>query len=229
VRGTDGTSIEEVGELTAEEAEQYHFARPQEEPHGTGTQLLLPLRYFVERPYFTQSKWGMYIFVTGGALDDLEEVKEYCVQLAQDIKAGKRGALKLVLIGLGSDVREEQMSELADLEAEAGVDLWDYRLAPEVEGLAEVFTEVVDEVVAMACGGAVRDESGKVVKDYRDTGLPSLLEFTLPADAVSSFTLEVGDELFIQPMPFPEAVPEKAQMCPNPKCSHNNEGKDEHK
>ncbi|MFB0546553.1 MAG: hypothetical protein ACETWB_06550, partial [Anaerolineae bacterium] len=111
--GIHGAHIEEVGELTAEEAERYHFTGLEEEPHGTGTRLLLPLRYFVERPYFAEAKWGMYLFITAGTLDDLEGVKAYCLQLAKDIKARKRDGLKLVLLGLGPHVREEQMAELA--------------------------------------------------------------------------------------------------------------------
>src|SRR5436305_8420522 len=119
--GDNGSQIEEVGDFTADQAEQHTFGPPKE--FGTGTQLLPAVRYFVER--FRSAPWGFYVFITDGELHDLDDVVAYSKRLAQDIAAGRRNPVKCVLIGLGPDVNEYQMTELDDLETGTDVDLRD--------------------------------------------------------------------------------------------------------
>jgi hypothetical protein len=164
----------------------------------TGTQLLPAVKYFVER--FADAEWGMYVFISDGAVDDLEAVKDYTRQLAVDIDVGRRLPVKLVLIGLGDEVDEVQLAELDDLDTGTNLDLWDHKLAAEMRHLAEVFAEVVDENVRVADSGIIRDSHGNVVKNYSDVGLPAYLEFILPPDS-TSFTLEVGGQAVTQPLP----------------------------
>ncbi len=78
--GNNGSQIEVVGDLTADQAEQYPFKGPHD--FGTGTQLLPAVRYFVDR--FKDAPWGFFVFVTDGELFDLDEVKRYSTQLARD-------------------------------------------------------------------------------------------------------------------------------------------------
>jgi hypothetical protein len=193
----DGSQIEGVGDLTADEAERYNFAGPKR--YGSGTRLLPALKYFVER--FADAPWGMYLFITDGALHDLEAVKQYTTQLARDIVAGQRNDLKLVMIGVGAQVSEAQMEELDDLDTGTDVDLWDHKLASEMQQLSEVFAEVVDENTIVADSGLIRDVKGDIVEDYRDKGVPALLVFTLASDAKSSFTLEIAGRSVTQPLP----------------------------
>jgi hypothetical protein len=40
--------------------------------------------------------------------------------------------------------------------------------------------------------GVIRDSSGTIIKDYRDTGLPALLMFELPPNC-DSFTIETSE------------------------------------
>src|SRR5437763_13228021 len=84
--GPGGSQIEEVGDLTADEAERHVFGPPRE--FGTGTQLLPAVKYFVER--FRSAPWGFFVFVTDGELPDLDEVIAYSKQLAKEISAGRR-------------------------------------------------------------------------------------------------------------------------------------------
>jgi hypothetical protein len=136
----------------------------------------------------------MYVFITDGRIDDLAAVKKYCISLAREIASGKRNDLKFVLIGVGDEIDEGQMEELDNLDSGTDVDLWDHKIAQEMKQLAEIFAEVVSEtVVVVPNDGILRDAQGAVVKDYRDTGLPALLWFDLPADS-ESFTLEVGGQ-----------------------------------
>lgn len=193
--GDDGQAIEEIGTPTAEEAAQYDFGGPRD--YGNRTCLLPALRYFVDR--FPAAPWGLYVFISDGRLDDLDDVKVYTTQLARKITSGQRNDLKLVMIGVGRKVDEAQMFELDDLDTGTDLDLWDHKIADDMRHLAEVFTEVVDENVIVAPQGLLRDSAGNVVADYRDTGVPALLEFVLPAGS-TSFTLEIGDNTVTQPL-----------------------------
>ena len=194
--GSRGTEI--IGDLTEAQANSFDFVGPKQ--FGGGATALLPaLRYFVDR--FASAKWGMYIFITDGAIDDIEEVKRYTVQLARNIESGSRPPLKFIVIGVGDQIDERQMIALDDLDTGTSQDLWDHKIAKEMGQLAEIFAEVVDETVILADNGIVRDAKGNAVKDYRDTGLPALLEFDLPAVAADAFTLEFGGQVVRQPLP----------------------------
>lgn len=185
--GPGGSQIEEIGDLTADEAERHVFGPPHD--FGTGTQLLPAVKYFVDR--FRDAPWGFYVFVTDGELHDLDEVKRYSVQLARDVAARRRNPLKFVLIGVGPSVNEEQMEELDDLESGTPVDLWDHKLAAEMRMLEEIFAEVVDKNARIADNGRILDPQGKTIRDYSDTGLSAYLEFEIPISA-DYFTLEVN-------------------------------------
>ncbi len=199
----DGRQIEVLGDLTGEQCPAYKFGGPQ--GYGNATHLLPAIKYFVER--FADARWGMYVFITDGALDDLNAVKKYCINLARDIAKGKQNDLKFVLIGVGDQIDEDQMEELDDLETGTDLDLWDHKIAKEMKHLAEIFAEVVSETVIIAPGdGIIKDASGNVVKDYRDTGLPALMSFELPPGS-EWFTLEVGGRSAHQPLAAGVQVP----------------------
>jgi hypothetical protein len=193
--GNDG--IEEIGELSEAQCPKYDFNKPKK--FGTQTRLAPALKYFTDK--YKSAKWGMFVFITDGVLDDLENVKTLTAQLAKDISAKKRKPVKLILLGVGPWIEEKQMQELDDLDTGTNVDLWDHKIASEMSQVAEIFTEVVDEKVILAENGLIRDAKGKVVKEYRDTGLPALLEFILPKGASSAFTLEYGGQIIRQPLP----------------------------
>jgi hypothetical protein len=187
--------IKEVGDMTAYQAEQYDFAGP--EKFGPRAKLLPAVRYFVDR--FSHAPWGMYIFITNGRFQDLDAVKQHTRQLAHDIAAGRRNDLKLVIIGVGQRIDRSQMQQLDDLDTGTAVDLWDYKVAEEMRSVVEIFVEVVDENTIVADRGLIRDSSGMMLKDYRGSGVPALLGFTLPPGS-ESFTLEIRDQSFTQPI-----------------------------
>ncbi len=204
--GNNGSQVEVIGDLTADQAEQHVFKGPRD--FGTGTQLLPAVRYFVDR--FRDAPWGFFVFITDGELFDLEEVKKYSTQLARDIAAGKRRPVKFVLIGLGPDVNEKQLEELDDLDTGTEVDLWDHKMAADMRMLQEIFAEVIDKNARVAESGRVLDASGKVVRDYRDTGLPALLRFVMPPGS-SYFILEVNGQRIAQPLADNVALPPALQ------------------
>ena len=223
--GPNGTQVEVIGDLTADQAETHPFAGPQD--FGTGTQLMPAVRYFVER--FKDAPWGFFVFITDGELFDLEEVKQYSARLAREISAGRRRPIKFVLIGLGPDVNEKQMEDLDDLETGTDIDLWDHKLAAEMRQLADIFAEVVDRNARVSDNGKILDPQGRVVRNYSDTGMPAFLQFEMPAGALY-FTLEVNGQRIQQPLadnvatpaptveevPYAEEVPPVVTLAPAP-------------
>ena len=191
----DGSAIEEVGRYTAEEIEKVEFTGPKRFPWGKQTKLLPPVRYFSEIA-FKDSPWSIGVIVTDGIIDDLQDVKNYCLQLGQEMVSGQRQFMKLVLIGVGSEVDEAQMEQLDDmyegtnLRTPKGkeIDIWDHRIAGEMQKLDEIYSEIVDEDTIVVESGKILDSQGGVAKEYRD-GVPAVLRFDLPAGS-TAFTLQ---------------------------------------
>jgi cell division septation protein DedD len=208
--GPGGGSIEEVGDLTADQAERHVFGPPGD--FGTGTQLLPAVRYFEER--FRSAPWGFFVFITDGELHDLDEVKEYSVRLARAVAARKRNPLKFVLIGIGPEVNESQMEELDDLDAGVPVDLWDHKLAAEMRMLEEIFAEVVDKNARVADNGVLLDSNGAVIRNF-ESGLPAYLEFEVAANA-TYFTLQVNGSIIHQALSDSASVPTSSVTASRP-------------
>ncbi|MBT9142133.1 MAG: hypothetical protein DDT32_00606 [Syntrophomonadaceae bacterium] len=185
----NGKQIEVIGDLTEEDCKTASFAGPSKTNFGVGTYLMPAMRYFVDR--FKDAKRGMYIFITDGRLDDLNEVKRYTKELAKRIAAGERNPVKCVLIGVGDKIDEDQMGELDDLETDTDVDIWDHKIANEMRALVEIFAEVVSETQIVAPTATIYDDSGNVVQRFTD-GLPAKVAFSMPASS-KAFELEVGN------------------------------------
>lgn len=184
----NGKQIEVIGDLTEEDCKTASFAGPSKTKFGASTYLMPAVRYFVDR--FKDATRGMYIFITDGRLDDLNEVKRYTKQLAKRIAVGERNPLKCVLIGVGDKIDEDQMEELDDLETGTDVDIWDHKIAKEMRALLEIFAEVVSESQIVAPTATIYDDSGNVVQRFTD-GLPAKVAFSMPASS-KAFELEVG-------------------------------------
>ncbi len=204
--GPSGAQIEVVGDLTAEQAETHLFGPPKD--FGTGTQLLPAVKYFVDR--FRTAPYGFYVFITDGELHDLDDVIAYSKQLARDVASGRRNPVKFVLIGLGPDVNETQLTELDDLDTGTDIDLWDHKLASEMRQLAEIFAEVVDQNTRVAERGRILDPQGRMLKDYT-TGLPAFLEFEVPSN-IPYFTLDVNGSRCHQPLSDRVQVPDSEDL-----------------
>ena len=186
--GAKGDEIEVAGDYTGDEAKKAEYTGPSS--WGEGTYLMPAIRYFLER--FSDAKMGFYVFITDGAIDDFTEVKDFTCKLSHDLHAGKRNKVKLVLIGVGSQIDRKQLEELDDLPhaRDLPVDVWDHKIAEEMRDLMDIFAELVDENLILAPSGRVMDDMGGVAKDYSD-GLPALIEFSLPLEA-KSFSLEIA-------------------------------------
>lgn len=183
----NGDATEVVGEFSAEGCKDLKISGPSNVKFGAGTQLLPALQYFCRT--YEDADSAMFVFITDGRLDDLEEVKLFTAELAKQIDKDQRNPVKCVLIGVGSEIDEAQMEELDDLETGTDVDVWDHKIAKEMRALSEIMVELVDDVVS-TLPATVYDDKGKVVKKYTD-GLPASVSFSMPVSS-NYFELEVG-------------------------------------
>jgi hypothetical protein len=184
--GNMGAEIEVLGEMDAATAMNEGFGGPAK--FGKGTRLMPPLTHFESQS--RDAAFAMLVCVTDGALDDLEEVKAFTVQLCQEIEAGRRAPFKGVLIGLGAEVDEEQLISLDDLETGTEVDVWDHKLATNLRQMWDIFAEVVSMNQIVAPSGRILDQHGHLLRDYPQ-GLPAVLEFEVPS-TTTHLILEAG-------------------------------------
>lgn len=189
-----GDAVEPIGAIAAADAQTVPIAGPKKLPWGRGTKLLPPVKHFVETEFRTAA-WAICVFVTDGVIEDLAAVKAYCLQFAKQIVSGQRKFVKLVLLGVGEEVDEAQMEELDDMFEGSGlkdpdgndIDLWDHKLAAEMQKVEEIFAEVVSADAIVVESGRVTNQAGVLCRDYPD-GLPALLRFRLPARS-TAFTI----------------------------------------
>ncbi|MFZ4729794.1 MAG: OmpA family protein, partial [Pseudanabaena sp.] len=186
----NGDEIQVLGEFDHASCQQLAIAGPATFQLGKTTKLLPAIAYFVNQ--YSQAPQGIYIFLTDGRIDDLDQVKSYTRELALEIAVGKRNYLKLVLIGIGNDVDRYQLQELDDFETGLDIDIWDYKIANEMTSLSQIFAEVVNEHQVIADSGAIYDDQGNCVKSYTN-GLPAKVDFLMRDDS-QWFELEVGNQ-----------------------------------
>lgn len=192
--GKDGKSIEELWELGSHDCLALEFEGPKDNTFGMATHLLPAVKYFEQK--YRSAKRGMFIFITDGQLDDLDELKDFTIKLAKEISANKRNLFKAILIGIGGEIDENQMVELDDLDTGTDVDIWDHKIAREMKDIMEIFAELVDENMTIAPFGTIYDSKGNVVKKFND-GVPAKGRFRLPLSS-TFFTLEVEGQTIKQ-------------------------------
>ena len=197
----DGSEIEILGDFTEEQCRTLEIAGPVDVPFGAGTSLKPAVKHFVET--FTNAPRSIYIFITDGKLDDLNDVKQYTIKLAKDIESGKRNLVKCVLIGIGDKIDVSQLQELDDLDTGTDIDVWDHKIAREMRALEEIFAEVVNENQIIAPTGNIYDSEGNIIKKYTD-GLPTKINFSMPVNS-QWFELEVGEQRIRQTVINPES------------------------
>lgn len=94
--GAKGDEIQVVGDLP-------------EEQRGSGTcPMLAIMQTFKDAPK------ELYIFITGGRLDDIAQVREYIIALSKTIHEKKVNSVKFVLIGIGLDIDKAGFAEVQE-------------------------------------------------------------------------------------------------------------------
>ena len=199
--GSD-SGVEVIGELSAADLESRRF----DGPKVFGTTYLMPaLTDFVKymRAQASQgAQRGCAVIVTDGQLFDAAAVKQYSQQIAEEIQAGKLIPLNFVLVGVGSDVDEEQMESICHAEY-AGIEhMWCHRVAEEMDEIAQLVAVLVDESMTIASSGRLLDHRDQVLKVYEGR-IPAVLEFEVP-EGCPHFVLEINGERYQQAIPEEE-------------------------
>lgn len=199
----DGTQLEQLGEMTAEQAKEAKFPGPKF--YGKGTVMLPALRdyiaYLRER-VAAGARRGLAVIITDSELYDPKDVTAYSAKVAEEIVAGRLPMLNFVLVGVGPAVNEHQMEEICHAEYPGVGHLWCHRHVDRMEEMADLVAVLVDSTMTVADGGVVYDSRGPVLNRWEGR-LPAVLEFDVPNDC-TEFVLEVGGQRYPQPVPAEE-------------------------
>ncbi len=208
----EGDGVQALGEFDAASCQELAIAGPATFQLGKTTQLLPAIAHFTNQNpinqnpinQYSQAQRGIYVFLTDGRIDDLEQVKNYTKELALEMAVGKRNYVKLVLIGIGNDVDRYQLQELDDFDTGLDIDIWDYKVANEMSNLSQIFAEVINENEIIAENGAIYDDIGTCVKSYSN-GLPAKVDFVMRYDS-QWFELEVANQRIRQSVVLDKAI-----------------------
>lgn len=204
--GKAGGEIEPVGLVDEAMERTIRIEGPKTKNWGPGTQLAPPLRYYADA--FKNEKWAMVLFITDGVIDDLEEAKNVSMELGKQCAAGKRGYLKLVVVGVGKEVDEGQLEELNDMFEGSGIkypagaafcagedmDMWDYSLAADMKSLWDVMKEV-NFGITIPSTLKITDDKGSVIAAMDE--IPMKLDFEVKA-GTDRVTLEMAGHTIVQ-------------------------------
>jgi hypothetical protein len=198
--GSSGKDVEIVGELKGTDVKSYKF--PGAKQLGNYTNMTPALKDYVQYLKAQVPKGarrGCAVIVTDGKLHDPDEVKAFSAEVAREISSGRLPRINFVLVGVGDNIDEEQLEDIAHVEFPGVGHLWCHRIAQEITQVAELVAVLVDENMTVAAGGTIYDDKGKILKSYEGR-LPAVLEFDVP-EGTESFTLEVNGQRYTQPLP----------------------------
>lgn len=176
----------DLGKVTKAEAVDRPLPGDEEFEFGSEARLLPLLQHLVEAA--TAAPRTLVVVLTDGGFGDAGEVKDFCRQLASQIKAKARNYMKFLAVGVGPHIHRKVFEELEGLEIAPGSDLWDYLPLAEIKEPEDLLSTIfpVDRVVAPAA--VICDPNGKVVQEFPQ-GVLGQVTFRLPADA-PGFTIQ---------------------------------------
>lgn len=181
-----GDKTEWIGEFNEAEWASASIRGPQYEKWGRGTQLLPALKLAIERVH-KDSDRTMAVFITFGCIGDEQECMDYCRLIAHEMHAGVMKPIKIIMIGVGTEVDEGQFERFEDMfdgtDLEGKVDLWSTGLVNSLKDELEIFAILLRGVMCdtwtVAKVGRVVSCSGHELASFPD-GMPGHIQFTLP-------------------------------------------------
>jgi hypothetical protein len=198
--GAAGELIENLGSFSGDEIQTVMIKGPKI-PWGTGTQLLPPVKFFIDKykdapALGVKQPAAICLIITDGVIEDLEEVKEFCFKYALEVADGHKPFIKLLLIGVGKEIDEAQLEDLDNMFEGSfikdgtgkEIDLWDYQTADSIQILEQIFKEFVSAETIVTHYGRILNQAGTVCEEY-SFGVPALMRFRLPPES-TAFTLE---------------------------------------
>ena len=195
----DGSKTEMIGEFDEDGWSNASIRGPKKEKWGKGTKLLPAIKYGYET-LFKGADGAFGAIVTDGIIEDEQECLKYCLDIGKTLEGKKPEPFKLVLIGVGAEVDEEQLERFDDMFEGTNVDydLWGSGLVPNMENeediIAVLFAELVTEEMIVAPTGSVEDGSGKQIMEWTD-GMPGSFRFILPKGQTEFVLRAAGNEI----------------------------------
>lgn len=199
---TPGDEIEAIGELDEDEWGQVTISGPTKK-WGRGTKLLPAIKYGYETVH-EQSKGSVTgtfgVIITDGIIEDERACFDYCRAIGKELDGRTPEPFKLVLIGIGAEVDQGQLTRLDNMFEGTGIkyDLWGSGLVQSMQTeddiLAVLFGELMTEETLVAESGRVELDSGQVVKAFQD-GLPGMFRFNLPENETGFIVRAKGREI----------------------------------
>jgi len=184
--GPGGNDTEVIGEFDANGALKVALNGPKKKNGwGTGTRMLPAIRYAVE----TVGKGAdltIGVIITDGIIEDEADCMAYCMRVGEEIVKGRRKPVKLVLIGVGAQINEEQLEKFNDMfestPLKGQVDIWASGVAADMRDEADIlsvlFGELIGEDIIIASSGRIVS-NGVELRSFAD-GLPGKFRFVLP-------------------------------------------------
>lgn len=204
--GTGNTeSFQSLGFRTPDQWRTHPFPPPR--MFGRSGCLLPAIRYFIEGThpatghFFAEEgrRLGVFVFILDGAIEDFPAVRDYCLQLAEQIETGRRPPARLVLVGFGQQYIEQdggQARALAAHFARMNTPVVVSVVADDLASTPRVASEVIMTNQVVAETGCVFDADGRAIRHF-PTGLPGTIEFLLPSDS-TAFSVSVGGQVYRQ-------------------------------
>lgn len=180
----DGSKTEEIGEFDEIGWATAAVPGPKKEKWGKGTKLLPAIRYGVEQ-VAKGADWTMGVIITDGIIEDEADCINYCLQIGKEMATGKRKPMKLILIGIGEEVDEEQLARFDDMFEGKNIDydLWSSGTVASMKDEADImgvlYGELMTEDTIISSTGRVEDSSGRQLIAWTD-GMPGKFRFMLP-------------------------------------------------
>ena len=197
----DGSKIEELGQFDENGWNQAVIPGPTKQKWGRGTKLRLALKYDLEN-VAADADWTMGVIVTDGIIEDESACMDYCCKIGEEIGRGKRKPAKLVLIGIGNEVDEDQLQRFDEMFEGTGIDydLFSHGMVASMQDEADIlgvlYGELMTEDTIIAASGSVEDSSGRQLASWSD-GLPGKFRFVLPKGE-TEFTIHTPSKQIVQ-------------------------------
>jgi hypothetical protein len=202
--GKGGQEIEQIGKVTAAKSETLGVEGPKR--WGGQTYLLPAFDYFLSE--FSPENWIILLFITDGVIKDLDAVIDRAMEVGKEVVAGKRKC-KFVVVGLihggvketEIEAMKENLGQLDDMfegtNLEGEVDLWDCKLAEQMNELQDIWDEV-DFGITIPGNAQISDDHGNIIKSYSD-GIPQRMEFFVSPETYS-VKIEIAGQTIVQPL-----------------------------
>jgi hypothetical protein len=199
--GAKGAEIEVIGEFDEVGCESINIVGPNK---WVQEKKLLPcLRHIFD---VFSAGFGVYIgiIITDGFIDDEKDCMKYCIEIRKQLATGKHNELKLVFIGLGSEINEDLFERFDEMFEgtclEEDVPLWSYGLVKHMRDESDIievlFGGLRTEDLILASSGSVLDDKDNEVISFPD-GMPGKFRFILP-NGCKSFTVRTPKGDIIQ-------------------------------